>query len=81
LRLSVLPPRDASIVSSVISPDGRRVSFAAVSEGTTRLWVRELDSLEAKALPGTENARFPFWSPDSHSLGFFYTDAVKRIDI
>jgi eukaryotic-like serine/threonine-protein kinase len=35
------------------------------------LWVRSLDSLEAKLLAGTENASYPFWSPDSQSIGFF----------
>jgi len=81
LRLSVIPPRGASVVSSVISPDGRRIAFAAISDGKTQLWVRELDSDAAKVLPGTEDASFPFWSADSRSLGFFYRGEMKRIAI
>ena len=38
------------------------------------LWVRELDSLGARPLPGTEVAAFPFWSPDSRSIGFVDVD-------
>ncbi|MBZ5622040.1 MAG: hypothetical protein LAQ69_25425 [Acidobacteriia bacterium] len=81
LRLSVLPPRGASIESSVISPDGRRIAFTAIAEDGKKLWVRELDSLEAKALAGTEDASLPFWSPDSHALGFFHRNEVKVIQI
>jgi len=37
--------------------------------------------LEARMLPGTEGAVFPFWSPDSRSLGFFADSKVKTIDL
>jgi Tol biopolymer transport system component len=80
-RLSMLPPRGAVIKSSVISPDGRRIAFTAVSGGQQTLWVRALDSLEPKALPGTDNASYPFWSPDGHSLGFLQSGRLKTIDI
>jgi hypothetical protein len=43
------------------------------------LWVRDLDSLDAKLLPGTETAAFPFWSPDSRSIGFFTPFRLKVI--
>jgi Tol biopolymer transport system component len=58
-----------------LSPDGRYLAFTASSG----LWVRPLDSLEARALPGTEEARFPFWSPDSAFLGFFAGGKMKKI--
>ena len=32
-------------------------------------------------LPGTDDATFPFWSPDSHSVGFFAELKLKRVDI
>lgn len=78
-RLSVLRPPGTSIVSSVISPDGRRIAITAISGGNKALWVRDLDSLDAKKLPDTDDASFPFWSPDGHSLGFFYRGEMKRI--
>src|SRR5262249_2593001 len=55
LRLSILPPRGAVIEHSAISPDGKRIAFSAVSAGKLELWIRPLDSLEATALPGTED--------------------------
>jgi Tol biopolymer transport system component len=64
-----------------ISPDGRQIAFVARSEeGTATLWVRPLDSLEARELPGTEGARYPFWAPDSRRLAFFSQRSLKWID-
>jgi Tol biopolymer transport system component len=40
--------------------------------------VRRLDSLTAQRLDGTEGAVYPFWSPDSRSIGFFAEDGKRR---
>jgi hypothetical protein len=45
------------------------------------LWVRALDNLDPRPLVGTEGAMFPFWSPDSRSIGFFTRSKLKKIDI
>ncbi len=79
LRVSLLPPDNAIVDSFVISPNGRRVAFTAYLSGTLMLWVRELDSLDAKPLSGTEGAAFPFWSPDNRSIGFFTPFKLKII--
>ena len=73
--------RSASHSSTIpaVSPDGRRVAFSAARAGTSLLWVRSLDSLEVQPLPGTENGAYPFWSPDSHALGFFVLGATLKI--
>jgi Tol biopolymer transport system component len=54
-----------------LSPDGRLLVYAAVSGGTTRLYLRPLDSFQATALPGTEGARQPFFSWSGDRIGFF----------
>jgi eukaryotic-like serine/threonine-protein kinase len=85
IRFSISAPEKSlySWYPSVeISPDGTQVAFVAVTEGKQMLWVRPLDSLDARPLPGTEGAGFPFWSPDSQYLGYFsgpklYTIAVS----
>jgi eukaryotic-like serine/threonine-protein kinase len=66
----------------VLAPDGSSVAFTATSaDGKSALWVRPMNSLEAHALPDTQGANFPFWSPDSHSLGFFAESKLKTIDL
>ena len=66
----------------VISPDGRRLLLPGIAPGGIRhLWLRSLDSLDEQLLPGTDEAYFPFWSPDSRSLAFFANEKLKRIDL
>jgi Tol biopolymer transport system component len=78
LEISTAPTDDPSIA---FSPDGRQIAFVANQRRVPVLWVRALDAVEAKALPGTEGASFPFWSPDGRTLGFFASDKLKRIDV
>ena len=64
-----------------ISPDGRRLAFVATDpNGKEGLWVRPLDSLAAEALPGTDGASYPFWSPDSQFVGFFAQRKLKKVE-
>lgn len=63
-----------------VSPDGRWLAFVANYEGEKRLWVRTLDSLQEQAMPGTEGAYSPFWSPDSRYIAFFAGGKLKRVD-
>jgi len=64
-----------------LSPDGRHLAFVAVTAGSSRLWLRDLEALEAHAVAGGEGATYPFWSPDSGFLGFFAQGKLKRISI
>jgi serine/threonine protein kinase len=61
-----------------VSPDGRTLVFAAT--GQDGLWLRDIDSLEWRRLPGTEGASNPFWSPDSRYVGFTVRDTVRKVD-
>ena len=83
LRVSILPPDQHSFepLSVALSPDGSKLAFVANAAGmAAQLWVRPLDSTAAQPLAGTEEASFPFWSPDSKSLGFFSQGKLKVID-
>ena len=81
IRLEITTPPTTDPVSLAISPDGRKVVFTGTSEGQTRLWVRSLGLTLAQPLTGTDGATFPFWSPDSQSIGFFADRQLKRIDV
>jgi serine/threonine protein kinase len=60
-----------------VSPDGRKLVFAAAQGG---LWLRDLGALDWRRLPGTEGASSLFWSPDSRYVGFIVDDTLRRID-
>ena len=60
-----------------ISSDGRHVVFSK----NGHLWVRSLDALEARPLPGTNGAQFPFWSPDSREVAYLTATAIWRAGI
>ena len=63
-----------------VSPDGRRLAVVAADEsGRARLWLRELASATFQPLPGTEDASYPFWSPDSESIAFVAAAKLKTI--
>jgi len=85
LRSTILPPEGGAFIfngpigGAFLSPDGRNVAFIARVGKVTQLWVRPLDSFAARALPGTEDTSFAFWSPDSRNLGFFAQGKLKRI--
>src|SRR5262249_2372318 len=72
VRFQIPAPERARFASGLgLSPDGRRLAFVAIDDNNRpMLWVRALDSLEVRALPGTEGAAFPFWSPDTRFIGF-----------
>jgi eukaryotic-like serine/threonine-protein kinase len=64
-----------------LSPDGLRLAYVALNaDGKAVLWVRPLDSLQAQALAGTDDASYPFWSPDSRNVGFFAGGKLKKIE-
>ena len=89
IRAVIDPPEKTSLNLTgdsagppVLSPDGASIAFAATAaDGKTSLWVRPTNMLEARMLPGTGGAMFPFWSPDSHSVGFFAEAKLKTIDL
>lgn len=65
----------------VISPDGKLIVFSAMVDGKSQLYLRSISKLSLDPLPGTEGGTFPFWSPDSRSIGFFTIDKLKRLDV
>ncbi len=65
----------------VVSPDGRHIVFAADVDGRRLIWIRSLDSLDARPLPGTDGVLRPFWSPDSRFIGFMADGKLKKMDI
>jgi Tol biopolymer transport system component len=64
-----------------VSPDGRRLGYtAARADGRNQIWVRSLDSIDSRLLPGTEDAGGVIWSPDSRYIAFSAAGKLKKID-
>jgi len=80
-RLFIPPPEKSTLGTLTVSPDGRRLAFIAKdAAGKTLLWVRPLDSLAAQPFAGTDDASYPFWSPDSRFIGFFADGKLKKVE-
>jgi len=86
IHLSLNPPEDGqfifgnSVGGIALSPDGRTAAFVVARRGITSLWVKDLDDSPATALPGTEGAAYPFWSPDNKSIAFFSRGRLQRVE-
>jgi Tol biopolymer transport system component len=64
----------------VPSPDGRSFVFAGGRVGAPpSLWLRAVDASQPMALPGTEGASDPVWSPDSQWIAFYAHGQVKKV--
>ncbi len=65
-------PAAAATLRFAMSSDGSRIVYAGPSETAAhQLWLRELDELNARPLPGTDGAQTPFFSPDGRRVAFF----------
>jgi Tol biopolymer transport system component len=63
-----------------VSPDGRQVAFVGRPKGgSPQLWMRALEASEIRALPGTEDAALPFWSPNGGQIAFAANGELKRL--
>jgi Tol biopolymer transport system component len=88
VRFTISPPEKCSFNFTgrdagppAMSPDGSRLAFVATtSEGRKLLFVRALDTLPARPLPGTDGASYPFWSPDGRFVAFFADGKLKKIE-
>ena len=87
LWLSILVPPGDRIDAGpefdvlALSPDAQSVAYVARREGTNRLYLRRLDDRTAKPLPGTEDARNPFFSPDGQWVAYFSGPQLLKVSV
>jgi eukaryotic-like serine/threonine-protein kinase len=79
VRSTIAAPEGGTIHSFAISPDGRELVIAASVGGKRQLWLRAMDALQPQPIPHTEEAMYPFWSPDSGYIGFFAQGKLKKV--
>ena len=79
-KFSFTPPeRPQSGQWGAVSPNGKHVAFVAGAAET--LWIRDLANEQVRAIPGTEGAKWPFWSPDSAFIGYGAGEELKKISL
>ena len=81
---SILPPPGTAFTptnSAALSPDGRMIAFVAEGSGGRQIWLRSLDSFDARPLPGTEGGADLFWSAVGRQLGFSAQGATRSVDL
>jgi len=81
MRAEITTPPTNDLVSLALSPDGQQLVFVASSDHRPKLWLRSLRTGSTEVLSNTDGAAFPFWSPDSRSIGFFANGNLYRIDV
>ena len=83
VRFEISAPSGVTLADQLaLSPDGRKLAFFATAKGSTQMvWIRSLDSREARPLIGTEGAANTLiWSPDSRYLAFPSGGKLKKIE-
>jgi Tol biopolymer transport system component len=91
VRFLVPPPAGGSLgltsstvqsAQLAVAPSGTMLTFVAAGpRGREQLFVRRFDEVEPHALVGTEDATYPFWSPDSRQIGFFAEGRLKIVRV
>jgi hypothetical protein len=81
VRFEIAVPEMTGAANFAVSPDGRRIVYVARENDVTSLWIREINSVNARKLPGTENARIPDWSADGQSVVFATRQDLRRVDV
>jgi len=64
-----------------LSSDGTYLAYVASQGGVQQIYLRAMDSGEVKAIPGTEGAVSPVFSPDGQWLSFFAEEKLKKIAV
>jgi serine/threonine-protein kinase len=75
------PIYDWSIVSELaLSPDGTDLAYVARLGETSQLYIRHFGEVEATAVPDTEYALAPFFSPDGQWVAYYSADSVGKVN-
>ena len=80
LNDSVRLRSDIPSVLIAISPDGSRIAFVG-GASPSRIFLRTIDDLAIKPVPGTENASGLQFSPDGKWLAFLVDNRLKKLPL
>ena len=88
MRFSILLPEGDGLggtwywyPSVAISEDGSQIAYVTHHAGDSQIYVRRVGEMTARAIPGTERADMPFFSPDGEWLGMYSGGKIKKVPL
>jgi len=84
VRFQVEAAKTLNPLNMALAPNGEQIAYVGESDSGTAIWIRPLDSLDARAVLGTEDVTetaYPFWSPDGAHLAYRSMTAIRRIEV
>ncbi len=83
MQFALAVPDEMSISHMALSRDGSMLVFVSPEESSAlpMLFVQRIGSSNVTALPGTQGASYPFWSPDGAYVGFFANGKLQKMAI
>jgi serine/threonine protein kinase/Tol biopolymer transport system component len=77
-----LPPGQEITSYPAITRDGRTLAYVAQQGAEdSQLYLRDLNSFEPRAVPGSAGARQPFFSPDGKWVAFFAQGQLQKAEV
>ena len=83
MQFAIPVPQEMNASHMALSRDGSMLAFVSPepSTGLPMLYVQRIGSSNVTLLPGTQNASFPFWSPDGVYIAFFASEKLEKMPI
>ena len=83
MQFALAVPDEMSISHMALSRDGSMLVFVSPEENSAlpMLYMQRIGSSSVTLLPGTQNASYPFWSPDGAYVGFFANGKLVKMAI
>jgi len=81
VRFSISLPAGRLAWGPALSPDASHLAYVGVDGERQQVFVRALDQMTDRPVAGSDDASWPFFSPDGQSLGFFVGTKLKRVPV